>query len=103
MEEAKREARRNRDAVEKNRVKEELRAAERERNKITDEITNAYVPRAMSGQLAADMSKGKPHARCRVDHQGQREAGLGPGTRHAGRDLGCFPGVLVEGGVGEVI
>lgn len=63
LEEQKQAARKSRDAAEKERVRQELKAANRERDAITDEIMNAYTQRAMSGQMAADMSKNKPAAR----------------------------------------
>ena len=40
-----------------------MKAAGKERNRITDEITNAYVQQSMSGQLTAEMNKNKPAAR----------------------------------------
>ena len=63
LEEQKQAARKSRDAAEKERVRQELKTARKERNKITDEITNAYVQQSMSGQLAAEMNKNKPVVR----------------------------------------
>ncbi len=60
LENAKKEARKNNDSAEKNRIKEEVSAAKGERSKIKTEISNAYVQRAMSGQLSQDMDKTKP-------------------------------------------
>jgi len=60
LENAKKEARKNSDADEKKRIKEEVSAAKKERNKIKTELNDAYVQRAMSGQLSQDMDKTKP-------------------------------------------
>jgi hypothetical protein len=63
LEEQKKTARKSGDAGEKERVKKELKTAEKERDRITDEISEAYVQKAMSGQIAADMSRNKPASR----------------------------------------
>jgi len=56
----KKEARESGTAEEKNRIKEELKTVEKERSNLNKEITDAYVKRAMSGQLASDMDSNKP-------------------------------------------
>lgn len=54
LDNAKKEARKNRDSAEKNRIRGEVSAAKKERDKIKDVISDAYVQRAMSGQVVAD-------------------------------------------------
>jgi hypothetical protein len=63
LEEQKKAARRDRDAAEKERVRQELKAAEKERDGITDAINGAYVKSALSGRLAAGMNRNKPAVR----------------------------------------
>jgi hypothetical protein len=63
LNERKKEARRSGTPEEKDQIKEELKAAEKERSALTNEISDAYVKRAMSGSLAADMNKDKPAAK----------------------------------------
>lgn len=60
LEAAKKEARKNRDAEEKQRAREELKDLNRERHALKDEINNAYMERAMSGKVAAEINKNRP-------------------------------------------
>ncbi len=60
LEEAKKAAGKRGDRDEKNRIREQLKVAEREQGKLKMEASDAYMQRLMSGQVAADVDGAKP-------------------------------------------